>query len=380
MTRHCPVLMDVLSDITDPRQAKGTRHPLKAILALSVAAMLCGYRSYSAIAEWGRNYGDEFLQALGFRRRKAPCAATFFNVYGRLDEEELERKLGAWAEGLSELTQAETELLEQTCLDGKSLRGSRKQGAPAAHLLSALGRRLGMTLGQVAVSDKTNEIGVVLDLLKTLMLEGKVVTCDALLTQREVAEEITARGGHYVMIVKGNQPTLQAEIKELFEQKGAFQTEIETSVMIDQGHGRIEERRLSATSMLKDYCDWPGLQQVFEIERRVTKKKTGAQRTEVVYGLTSLRAEVASAEKLLEIVRGHWTIENKSHWVRDVTFDEDRSQVRTGNIPQVMTSLRNTAIGIMRLIGETNIAAACRKFAARPWTVLALIGVPGRIK
>jgi predicted transposase YbfD/YdcC len=372
--------MDVLSDITDPRQAKGKRHPLNAILALSVAAMLCGYRSYSAIAEWGHHYGAELLQALGFSRRRAPCAATFFNVYQKLDEEELERKLGAWAEGLVQLTAEETELLEQTCLDGKSLRGSRKQGAQAAHLLAAVGQRLGMTLGQVAVADKTTEIGVVLALLKTLMLEGKVITCDALLTQREVAQAITARGGHYVMIVKGNQPTLHEEITELFEQKEAFQTEIETAVTIDAGHGRIEQRRLSTTSLLKGYCEWPGMEQVCEIERRVTKKKTGAQSRESVYGITSLSAEVASAEQLLEIVRGHWTIKNKSHWVRDVTFDEDRSQVRKGNIPQVMTSLRNTAIGIMRLIGETNIAAACRKFAARPWTALALLGVPGRIK
>lgn len=138
MTKHSPVLMDVLSTTTDPRQAKGTRHPLKAILALSVAAMLCGYRSYSAIAEWGHYYGAEFLQALGFRRRKPPCAATFFNVYQKLDQEELERKLGAWAEGLIQLTSEEAALLEQTCLDGKSLRGSRKQGARSAHLLAVL--------------------------------------------------------------------------------------------------------------------------------------------------------------------------------------------------------------------------------------------------
>ena len=146
MTRQSPVLMDVLSDIRDPRQAQGRRHPLKAILALSVAAMLCGYRSYSAIAEWGHHYGAELLQALGFTRRKAPCAATFFNVYQKLDEAELERKLGAWAEGLIHLTQEEAEVPEQTCLDGKSLCGRRKQGAQSAHLLAALGQRLGMTL------------------------------------------------------------------------------------------------------------------------------------------------------------------------------------------------------------------------------------------
>jgi predicted transposase YbfD/YdcC len=375
--------MDVLCDITDNRQAQGKRHSLSAILALSIAAMLCGYRSYSAIAEWGDNYGKQFLTALGFTKGVAPCAATLSNVYRRLNKEELESKLGHWAEGLIHLTQAEEqqqqqEAGEQVCVDGKTLRGSRKQGAPAAHILSALGHRLGMTLGQVAVSDKTNEIGVILDLLKEIMLEGKVITCDALLTQREVAHSITEQGGDYVMMVKGNQPTLLADISDLFADRDSFSVEVAAS--LDQGHGRIEERSLSVSQALTGYCEWPGMQQVFEVKRNIVIKKSGKHREEIVYGITSLGPERADAKTLLAIVRRHWAIENQSHWVRDVTYDEDRSQVRVGNVPQVMTSLRNTAIGMMRLMGAPNIAAACRTFAAQPWTALAVIGVPERIK
>lgn len=240
--------MQVLCEITDNRQARGKRHSLSAILALSIAAMLCGYRSYSAIAEWGRNYGEEFLEALGFTNSKPPCAATFFNVYRKLDQVELESKLGSWAEALVQLTREETEAVEQVCIDGKTLRGSRKQGAPAAHVLSAFGSRLGMTLGQFAVDDKTNEIGVIVQLLKELTLADKVVTCDALLTQREVAQTITEQGGDYVMIVKGNQPTLHADISDLFEDRHSFSVEV--SATLDQCHGRIEERTLSVTAAL----------------------------------------------------------------------------------------------------------------------------------
>ena len=123
------------------------------------------------------------------------------------------------------------------------------------------------------------------------------------------------------------------------------------------------------------YSDWPGLAQVFQLERQVIIKNTGEVREEVVAGVTSLAPERADAARLLALVRGQWQIENQSHWVRDVTFDEDRSQVRCGNIPQVMAALRNTVIGLMRWAGYTNMAAACRRFAAQPRAALRLIGI-----
>jgi len=137
---------------------------------------------------------------------------------------------------------------------------------------------------------------------------------------------------------------------------------------LDQGHGRIEQRRIECSTSLTGYGYWPGLEQVFRLERTVTTKKTEQQRAGVVYGVTSLDPKRADASRLLSLVRGYWAIENGSHWVRDLTFDEDRSQMRVGNIPRGMASLRNLAIGLLRHAGERNIAAACRRMAAQPWS------------
>lgn len=364
-------LIEVLAEIPDFRHPRGQRHPLAAIFALACSAMLCGYRSYTAMAEWGRNYGVHLTRALGFTRRP-PCAATLHTVFRRVDRDVLEAKVGAWAEGLLAGTPAPAEAM---AVDGKTLRGSKKQGAPAAHLLSVLAPRLGLTLAQQAVADKTNEIPVALELLRHVILEGRVVTMDALLTQRSIAQQIVDAGGDYVMMVKDNQPRLHEDITTVFALApvaGETRTVAET---VDGGHGRIEQRRLQTSDVLVGYSDWPGLAQVFQVERYVILKKTGEVREEVVAGVTSLPPAGADAPRLLALIRGQWLIENQSHWVRDVTFDEDRSQVRCGNIPQVMATLRNTAIGLMRQAGYTNIAAACRRFAAQPALALKLIGI-----
>jgi predicted transposase YbfD/YdcC len=373
MTRQRLALIDVFSSIPDFRQPKGKRHPLKAILALAAAAMLCGYRSYSAIAEWGRYYGQDFAAALGFTHKKTPCASTLHTILSNIDKQLFESQLGNWAEEVLSLTA--TAEFEATAIDGKTLRGSAKQGAASAHLLSALSHRLGLTLSQCAVPDCTNEIGVVLELLRGLVLEGRVITVDALLTQKKLAEAIIAQRGHYLMVVKENQAEVLGWIRSVLEAPQWFCEGADEAETLDIGHGRIEHRKLVSSSALEGSGLWPGLAQVLKIERSVIEKKSGAHRQETVYAVTSLSRQQASAEQLQRISRGHWHIENKSHWVRDVTFDEDRSQVRCGSIPQVMAAMRNATIGLMRSAGETNIAAACRRFAAQPWSALELIGI-----
>jgi len=336
--------------------------------------MLCGYRSYSAIAEWGRNYGAGMARALGFTHN-TPCAATLHTVFRHVDRDEVAAKLGAWAEGIVSSTPAAPAADQAAvALDGKTLRGSRKQGAPGVHLLSALSHHLGLTLAQQAVDAKTNEITQVETVLRQLVLKDRVLTMDALLTQRHVAQTIVDAGGDYVMIVKDNQPQLRADIELVFTLPPTGDHQ-EIARTVDIGHGRIEQRNITTSEALVGYNDWPGLAQVFELGRDVITQKTGKERAEVVYGVTSLRPERATPGRLLELVRGHWSIENKSHWVRDVTFDEDRSQVRCGNIPHVMAALRNTTIGLLRWAGHTNIAAACRRLAAQPVQALALIGI-----
>jgi len=375
MVAHPRPLVEVFVAIPDFRQSRGKRHALSAIFALACCAMLCGARSYSAIAEWGRNYGIRIARALGFTH-DTPCAATLHTIFRHIDRDEFEAYLGVWADSVVE-SQAPAAEPPGTAvaLDGKTLRGSKKQGAPGMHLLSALAHHVGVTLAQHAVDDKTNEITAVETLLQGLVLEGRVMTMDALLTQRQVAQTIVDKGGDYVMIVKENQPQLHADIALVFAQPpwGDLQ---ETASTVDMGHGRIEQRTLTASSALAGISSWPGLAQVFQLERQVTRKKTGEERDEVVYGVSSLEAERATPSQLLALVRGQWQIENRSHWVRDVTFDEDRSQVRCGSIPQVMAALRNTTIGLLRTAGYANIAAACRRFAAQPDLALALIGIP----
>jgi hypothetical protein len=188
-------LLEVLAQVPDPRQPSGKRHPLPAMLALAAAATLCGAKGYGAIAEWGRNYGADLARALGFTRDKTPCAATFFLLFRRLDRAALEAALSAWAGSVLEPMPPPDGAPDALAIDGKTLRGSQQQGALDVHLLAVLSHRLGLTLHQQAVSDKTNEIGAIQQVLSALVLEGRVVTVDALLCQRKVAATIVVRGG-----------------------------------------------------------------------------------------------------------------------------------------------------------------------------------------
>ena len=367
-------LIEVLAEIPDFRKARGKRYQLQSILALACCAILCGYRSYSAIAEWGHHYGHRFTRVLGFTHQM-PSASTLHTIFKGIGVKSFEAKLGAWAEGVSSGLPALPEATPAaTAIDGKTLRGSKKQGAPGVHLLSALSHHVGMTLAQVAVDDKSNEITAVETLLSELVLEGRVLTMDALLTQRRMAQRLIEAQGDYVMIVKDNQPRLRADMEQVFALPPWGDVQPRTTT-VDLGHGRIEQRTLTTSEALVGYSEWPGLAQVFRIERQVITKKGAKERVEVVYGVTSLSAARATPAQLLELVRGHWQIENKSHWVRDVTFDEDRSQVRCGSIAQVMAALRNTAIGLLREAGYLNIAKACREMAAQPQRAMALIGL-----
>lgn len=379
MSQIVPPLAAVLADFPDFRDPRGVRHPLCAVLLLSCVAMLCGARGESAIAEWAENYGETWRALLGFTRPDGPSQSTVQRLFKGLDCDLLESRLGQWATRVIATCPAPLDApvpFEAMAIDGKTLRCSARCGADDAHLLSAFSQRLGVVLGQVAVPDKTNEITAIDDLLARLILTGWVVTTDALFTQADIAQAIRDAGGDYLMEVKGNQPTLHDELMSLFADPDAVCVRAEETRLHG---GRIEWRVLRASSELVGYTDWPGLAQALCMERRVTQKATGETQTEVAYAITSLAPTVATPAHLLVLWREHWHIENKLHWIRDVTFDEDRSTVRAGDIPQVMATLRSTAIGVARLHGATNIAAACRRYAAQPALALAAIGLTPRL-
>jgi predicted transposase YbfD/YdcC len=372
-----PSLAEALAAIPDFRAARGKRHGPLPILLLVCVAMLCGARGPSGIAAWGRDYGQPWLRRLGFTRAYGPSQPTLHRIFVGIAYAAVEAALRGWAEQALRLCPPPGRgALEGVALDGKTLRGSKKRGAADAHLLAALSHRLGVVLGQVAVADKANEIGAADELLLTLVLEGRVVTADAPLAQRALAQGIVARGGDYLLVVKGNQPGLRGDIALLFgdpDLAGGMSAAETTS----QHGGRVETRRLMASPALAGYSDWPGLAQVARVERRVVAKRTGALlRQEAAYAVTSLAPDRASPGQILALWRGHWAIENRRHYVRDVTFDEDRTAARTGTVPQCMAAFRNLAIGLLRLLGEPNIAAATRRYAAQPARALAALGLP----
>jgi predicted transposase YbfD/YdcC len=178
------------------------------------------------------------------------------------------------------------------------------------------------------------------------------------------------------MFVKANQPTLQATLELLLGSPVATRVITQRGVTRGKGHGRIEVRELVSSEILAGHHPFPGLMQIFELTRQRRNTQTGKRQVEVVHGITSLSSQEAKPRRLMALARGHWKIENRSHYVRDVTYREDQSQVRNGTIAQVLAAVRNTAIGLMRVAGKQNIAAATRYYAAKPWEALALLGAP----
>jgi predicted transposase YbfD/YdcC len=375
-----PPLCAYLQQVPDPRDPRGRRHPLPAILALACCALLCGARHLSAIAEWGRNHSVELRTALGFTRPQAPAGSTLHYVLQDLDWAALETQLRHWATAVeAHLGERLPPLREEAvALDGKTMRGAWKLDAEVVAIVTALGHRLGLTLGAAEVREG-NEIAAVEQVLRQLVLAGKVVTVDALHTQRKTAQLILDQGGQYIMLVKGNQPELREAVQALFQPALAAEQERHSVWETGPGHGRIENRWLLAMSVPVTapaaLRTWPGVAQLFVIERRVwhSKRRQGAR--ELVYGITSLPPAQATPGDLLRYVRGHWCIEVRSHYIRDVTFGEDASLVRTGQLPQVLALLRTAVISRLRADGVTNIAKETRRLAAQVGDCFRLLGL-----
>jgi predicted transposase YbfD/YdcC len=348
--------LDVLASVPDPRDPRGRRYPLAGLLAIAILATAAGMRGYAGFATWAATAPSEVLARLGIRFRR-PSEKTFRSVLARLDPADLDRRLGTY---FTALAAAETGLLA-VAVDGKTLRGARRMGAVATHLVSVFAHRARLVLGQLAVAEKSNEIPCVRTLLRTFGKARLLVTIDAMHTQVATAKLICGTlKSHYLMVVKSNQPTLLTRIQALpWSQVPDVHREPP-----HRSHGRTETRTLKVVTPMRG-IRFPYARQVIRITRdRVSG--TGERSREIVYAVCSLPFEQARPSAIAAWLRDHWGIENQVHWVRDVTFDEDRSTVRVGAAPQVMASLRNTALNLHRLHGADNIAEACRLTAFSP--------------
>lgn len=348
-------LAELLRTIPDTRDARGRRHTLAAVLALGLAAVMTGARSFAAIGEWARVQPRETLTRFGVHPdRAAPETSTFRRVFATADADYLDAVIGAhlWTR-----TGHDRHGRRVIALDGKTVRGARSETTAAPHLVAAFDHNSGTVLGQLSVAAKTNEIPTARALLGLFDLNQVVVTVDAMHTQTDTANLIVDAGGDYVFTIKNNQPTLYASCKNLPWSKVTVQRVTTT------GRGRRTTRTIRVLSA-PAWIEFAGAAQIAQIRRTVTIK--GKKTIETVYIVTSADPRTASPATLAGWVVGHWGIENRLHWVRDVTFDEDRSQVRTRHAPRVMATLRNTAISLLRLDGWSNIAAGLRHHARTP--------------
>lgn len=354
--------MTALGRVPDPRARRGRRYPLAGLLTVAVSAVVAGARSFAAIGEWAGALSTESLAALGLDA--APEASNLRKLFARLDGAALDLALAAFAWTRVRDIDGPGGMRRVIAIDGKTVRGARSKTMQAPHLVAALDHATGVVLGQNKVDARSNEIPAVRDLLAgfdAADLHGCVVTVDAMHTQTDTAKTIVDAGADYVFTVKGNQPTLYRALKKLPWTKipvGSQTTE--------RGHGRRATRTIKVIDLptLPGCPDFAGATQVAQLRRTVTR--AGTKSVEVVYLITSATHHDAPPAVLAAWVQGHWCIENALHWVRDVAYDEDRSQIRTGSAPHVMASLRNTAISLLRLAGWDNISAALRHHARNP--------------
>lgn len=361
-------LQAVFAVVPDPRARRGRRYDLPFLLTCLVAALLCNCDSLAAVGQWCREQRVLLKRRYPHYRFLTPSGALFRWLLPRLAVAELEWGLAAWVRQTCPL-RAE----EPVAFDGKTVRGAavvQPDGTrQAPHLLSVSGHIHQETLLQVRVSDKTNEIPVAQALLPYLPLRGRVVTADALHTQTAFAQGVLDQGGDYLLCVKGNQPTLYADIALAFADPATPTSKPTTT--IDRRRGRTEVRRLRTTTALNAYLTvLPRVGQVAELTRTVTDHKGTHQ--EVVFLVTSRPPARARRRQLLAWIRGHWSVEAR-HWLRDVTFGEDRSRLRGGHAPQIMAAVRNLCLTLIRRTGTTEIAATRRSFANHPAKALALL-------
>ena len=366
-----------LCTLSDKRKPKGLRYRLETILVVMVLAKMCGEDNPSGIADWAKHRVELLCEVLRLERKSMPHHSTYRRVSEEVVcAEELEEMV---SEALSGKQYFGKQVL--LAIDGKVLRGTLDEDQKGVYLLAAYLPAEGLVLMEVEVQGKGSEIPAAPKVLKHIDLREKVVMGDALHTQREVSIQIVEAGGDYIWLAKGNQPQMEEDIRLWFEPDpdpipgmSYLPKDFETAHTLNKGHGRIEQRTLTVSSQLRDFLNWPYLEQVFKLERQFTFTKTGKVQEQTVYGFTSLSRDDITPHKLLSMIRSYWGIENGLHYRRDVTLHEDQTHMTKRNIGRVMACLNNLVLGI--LIGKLKfryLPSARRYFAAFPTHALALL-------
>jgi predicted transposase YbfD/YdcC len=359
----------VLDCLPDPRRARGRRHALATVLLVALGGVLAGCTSLAGIGDWAADLPRWSWARWGITRRP-PSAATVRRVLIAADADLVDAVLHAWL-AVRAGPPPVPATFRAVAVDGKTARGARRADGSRLHLFSIVEHGSGQPLGQVEAPTKGAEITAFAAVLDRIDLTGVVVTADALHTQTRHAHYLHRHGGHYLFIVKANQPSLHAQLKALPWRQTPVADWTE-----GKGHGRRERRTLrvlvvAATGARR--LRFPHAKQALRLVRERIDIRTGTITHEVVYAITDLTFEQAGPAALADMIRGHWTIENAVHHIRDVTYREDASQVRAGAAPRIMATLRNISIGLAKTAGHANIAAATRRLDHHPEQMIKLL-------
>jgi predicted transposase YbfD/YdcC len=353
--------------IRDPRGAKGRQYSLVTLLVIIFLAKLAGKDKPDEIADWAKNHAVELSGLLELKRQQMPSHSTIRRVFHTtLEEAEFDRIAQEYNQ------QEQTGSGKVLSMDGKALRGTRVADQERSdQVLSVYDVDDQLVLAQAAVDTKENEIVAAPRILEQVEIAGKVITGDAIHTQRAISAMIVARGGHYIWPVKTNQPRLYEDIERLFAPDhpkpgfGKITTDFQTALKVNYGHGRLEKRTIQTSSMLNHYQDWPGLGQVYRLERKfdwVRQGKVFKSSCEIEYGITSLPIIAASPAQVLQFRRKHWGVETGLHYRRDVTFREDSTRMTIGAAGRILATVNNLVIGLIKRAGHDNAAKARRYY------------------
>jgi predicted transposase YbfD/YdcC len=373
--------------IQDGRHKRGVRYSSALILTLIVLAKLAGMTTLAGIAEWVRLRAGWLNQVLPNPRESFPCAATYSNVLRTLDAQQVTQVLNDFLIRVGAMKRdgkhvcsgaraVEEEMQAHVALDGKTLRGTLGHEAAdqqKMHQLTLYDTQTGVLLKEQVTGEKQNELSIVSAFLTPVLVKGRIISADALHTQRAFCFSVTRWGGEYLLIAKNNQPTLADDLRLFFSEPPHDCRDWRTARTVNKGHGRLEIRELVASTELNEFLagQWAGIAQVFRLTRTVYEK--GTMRREVVYGITSLPPTRASATRLLGLVRTHWKIENRLHWRRDVTLREDHCQVRKAEAPRILALLNSFLLALLDLFGVSNVPKQMRTFDAQPLLAVRLL-------
>jgi predicted transposase YbfD/YdcC len=372
-------LYHALEHVKDGRKARGKRYPLALIFTLLLLGKLAGETTIHGALEWVNLRATWLKQQLDWPRR-FPSNATVTRALATCDAEQLvEIVAGVLLKARAQEQQREkgaTTPLTQVTMDGKTLRGTlghHLPHQPGVHVVSWYEPESGLVLAHRAVEEKHNEISTLPGWLSPTLVKDRIVTADALHTQRAFCADVIRFGGHYVLFVKKNHPTLWQDIHTFFIDPQTEADEWKQDRICNKGHGRFEERRIWTTTLLNPLVErqWVGAAQVFVIRRRITHQFTCTQ--QMVYGISSLAPHQADPRCLLTLARTHWHLENRSHYRRDVTLGEDASQLRTAGAPLALAALNGAVLALMDWLHVSNMASQMRSFCARPHEALSLL-------